>query len=214
MKRSLKLLKARSSSSPGQSGSKPTAPLKKKDRSAARKVKTRSPAPASLDKKSQKRADETPQPAENVPEFFKKTEATRADKKSRKNVKKDKGEKHEKRFIVFAGNLPLDTTAEQLKLFFKNKLQSRIVGVRVLTHRGTNKPKGCAFVEFDCREALEIALNYHHRELGGRKINIELSAGGGGNSKKRREKISKKNAELKKHRRMKVKQAKKPEQSK
>ncbi|KFG58181.1 RNA recognition motif protein, partial [Toxoplasma gondii RUB] len=23
-----------------------------------------------------------------------------------------------------------------------------------------------------------IALNYHHRELGGRKINIELSAGG------------------------------------
>ncbi|KFG53816.1 RNA recognition motif-containing protein [Toxoplasma gondii FOU] len=119
------------------------------------------------------------------------------------------GKRTDKRFILFAGNLPLDTKAEDLKAFFKNKLQPRIVEVRMLTHRETNKPKGCAFVEFDCKEALEIALNYHHRELGGRKINIELSAGGGGNSKRRRDKISKKNAQLRKRRQKKVKAVKK-----
>ncbi|CBZ54435.1 putative RNA-binding protein [Neospora caninum Liverpool] len=108
--------------------------------------------------------------------------------KANANLKRER-EKNEKRFILFAGNLPLGTKAEDLKAFFKNKLQRdglfdvlstepRIVEVRMLTHRETNKPKGCAFVEFDCREALEIALNYHHRELGGRRINIELSAGG------------------------------------
>ncbi|KEP67335.1 UNVERIFIED_CONTAM: RNA recognition motif-containing protein [Hammondia hammondi] len=122
------------------------------------------------------------------------------------------GKRTDKRFILFAGNLPLDTKAEELKAFFKNKLQPRIVEVRMLTHRETNKPKGCAFVEFDCKEALEIALNYHHRELGGRKINIELSAGGGGNSKRRRDKISKKNAQLRKRRQKKVKAVKKTAQ--
>nr|CEL69144.1 TPA: RNA-binding protein, putative [Neospora caninum Liverpool] len=138
--------------------------------------------------------------------------------KANANLKRER-EKNEKRFILFAGNLPLGTKAEDLKAFFKNKLQRdglfdvlstepRIVEVRMLTHRETNKPKGCAFVEFDCREALEIALNYHHRELGGRRINIELSAGGGGNSKKRREKISRKNAELRKRRKRKVKEVK------
>ncbi|PHJ19711.1 rna recognition motif-containing protein [Cystoisospora suis] len=122
----------------------------------------------------------------------------------------DQGKADAPRFILFVGSLPLDTTPEQLKAFFKNKLQPRIIGVRMLTHKKTDKPKGCAFVEFDCREALKIALNYHHRELNGRKVNIELSAGGGGNSKKRREKIERKNAKLKQQRRKTFKATSKP----
>lgn len=102
-----------------------------------------------------------------------------------------------RRYILFAGDLPFDTTPQQLKTFFKKKLEPHIKGVRLLTQRGTNKSKGCAFVEFDCKEALQVALNYHHHQLNGRKINIELSAGGGGNSQSRIQRIRQKNKRLK-----------------
>lgn len=81
------------------------------------------------------------------------------------------------------------------------------VAVRLLTEKGTSKPRGCAFVEFDnavshnvralscmpllldrcCTvvrtcgsQCVQKALGLHLSKLEGRTINVLLSAGGGG----------------------------------
>lgn len=58
------------------------------------------------------------------------------------------------------------------------------------------KSKGCAFLEFKHRGALQQALKLHHSELDGRQINVELTAGGGGKSSTRVEKLKERNKEL------------------
>jgi nucleolar protein 6 len=71
--------------------------------------------------------------------------------------------------------------------------------VRLLTPRSqkpVNKSKGCAFLEFTHRNALQQALKLHHSELDGRKINVELTAGGGGKSTTRITKVQQRNKEL------------------
>ncbi|KAH9951026.1 hypothetical protein B0H21DRAFT_818854 [Amylocystis lapponica] len=60
----------------------------------------------------------------------------------------------------------------------------------------TTKSKGCAFLEFSHRNALQQGLKLHQSELEGRKINVELTAGGGGKSESRTEKLKKRNREL------------------
>ncbi|KAL9938040.1 hypothetical protein V8E36_002663 [Tilletia maclaganii] len=56
--------------------------------------------------------------------------------------------------------------------------------------------KGCAFLEFTTVAALQKALRFHHTQLGGRQINVELTAGGGGTNTGRMEKIKAKNVAL------------------
>jgi nucleolar protein 6 len=58
------------------------------------------------------------------------------------------------------------------------------------------KSKGCAFLEFTAKAALQQALKLHHSELDGREINVELTAGGGGKSEGRLAKLQKRNKEL------------------
>ena len=60
----------------------------------------------------------------------------------------------------------------------------------------TVKSKGCAFVEFSHRNALQQGLKLHQSELDGRKINVELTAGGGGKGERRLEKVKQRNKEL------------------
>ena len=55
--------------------------------------------------------------------------------------------------------------------------------------RQPNKSKGCAFLEFAAKSALQQALKLHQSELDGRMINVELTAGGGGKSEGRIEKL-------------------------
>lgn len=62
--------------------------------------------------------------------------------------------------------------------------------------RAVTKSKGCAFLEFSHRNALQQALKLHQSELEGRNINVELTAGGGGKSEGRLEKLKKRNREL------------------
>ncbi|XP_026190275.1 uncharacterized RNA-binding protein C365.04c [Cyclospora cayetanensis] len=104
------------------------------------------------------------------------------------------------RYVLFVGNLPLSASADEVRSFFGRKLQLFIKDVRLLTDKQTKAPKGCAFVEFNNKDALQIALNYDGRTLGERRIRVELTAGGGGKSKNRMEKIKKKNADLRKRR--------------
>jgi nucleolar protein 6 len=74
--------------------------------------------------------------------------------------------------------------------------------VRLLTPKVTRtgatvaKSKGCAFLEFSTRPALQAALRLHQSELDGRRINVELTAGGGGKGDARLTKLKARNKEL------------------
>ncbi|OBT56294.1 hypothetical protein VE04_02054 [Pseudogymnoascus sp. 24MN13] len=86
------------------------------------------------------------------------------------------GEKAPARFIVFVGNLPFTATVESITAHFA-------------AFEGYDHMKTCL-------------KTYHHSEFddgkggGGRKINVELTAGGGGNTKVRKGKIAEKNEKL------------------
>ena len=119
------------------------------------------------------------------------------------------------RFICFVGNLPYNTTSEQLKSHFV-KIATGIKSIRLGTDKKTGKGKGYAFLEFGGFDTMKTCLKlYHHsifdpsvetedkearpgqKETGkGRRINVELTAGGGGKSKERKEKIHVKNLKL------------------
>ena len=58
------------------------------------------------------------------------------------------------------------------------------------------KSKGCAFLEFPSKPALQQALKLHHSTIEGRQINVELTAGGGGSSERRLAKLKERNKEL------------------
>jgi hypothetical protein len=69
---------------------------------------------------------------------------------------------------------------------------TRAAGVGV-TAAAKSKSKGCAFLEFSTRQALQAALRLHQSELDGRRINVELTAGGGGKSDARLAKVKERN---------------------
>ena len=58
------------------------------------------------------------------------------------------------------------------------------------------KSKGCAFLEFQNKTALQQTLKLHQSELEGRLINVELTAGGGGKSEARLNKLKQRNKEM------------------
>jgi RNA recognition motif-containing protein len=74
--------------------------------------------------------------------------------------------------------------------------------VRLLTPKVTRtgatvaKSKGCAFLEFSAKPALQAALRLHQSELDGRRINVELTAGGGGRGDSRLAKLKARNKDL------------------
>lgn len=105
-----------------------------------------------------------------------------------------------KKYILFVGNLSYKTTAAEIQKYFEDQ-GATVQAVRLSTDKKTLKPKGFAFCEFDSAESIEIALGMHHGELGGRRINVELTAGGGGSkSAKRKLKIKEKNEKYRKER--------------
>lgn len=60
-----------------------------------------------------------------------------------------------KRFILFVGNLPKDTTSQELAAHFESV--GELPTVRLMTHKETNEPKGFAFVEFKDSETLNVS---------------------------------------------------------
>jgi len=110
------------------------------------------------------------------------------------------------RYIAFVGNLPFDTTEEELKDYFKciGDLHIR------MRHSKEGKFRGFAFVECENNDQFQKLLLLHHQSFKNRKVNIELSAGGGGNSNSRKSKISKKNQKLLKYRQKIFEKAHKP----
>jgi len=110
-----------------------------------------------------------------------------------KSGTKDKAQ----RYILFIGNLKYTTTREAIQNHFIQCDPPPTV--RLLTPKATragatiSKSKGCAFLEFSTRPALQAALRLHQSELDGRRINVELTAGGGGKSDARLTKVKARN---------------------
>ncbi|KAF5385173.1 hypothetical protein D9615_001345 [Tricholomella constricta] len=103
------------------------------------------------------------------------------------------------RFILFVGNLKYATSLEAIKKHFAAcdpPPTIRLLTPKPTSGKQTHKSKGCAFLEFTHRNALQQALKLHQSDLDGRMINVELTAGGGGKSEKRLEKVRERNKEL------------------
>ncbi|KAJ6575358.1 hypothetical protein B0H19DRAFT_638079 [Mycena capillaripes] len=103
------------------------------------------------------------------------------------------------RFILFVGNLKYTTTAEAIKAHFAACDPPPTVRLRTpkpTAGKPVHKSKGCAFVEFSHRNALQQGLKLHQSELEGRRINVELTVGGGGKSGARIDKLKERNKGL------------------
>ncbi|KAI8973938.1 hypothetical protein BDB01DRAFT_844975 [Pilobolus umbonatus] len=123
-----------------------------------------------------------------------------------KRIKRTPGQEGGNRYILFVGNLPYQTTKEELQNHFHSA--GEIKSVRLLTDKVTGKPKGFAFVEFGSAKDLKKGLAFHHTFFKKRQINVELTAGGGGTGENRKEKLKVKHERLtqertKKHNEMK-----------
>jgi len=115
------------------------------------------------------------------------------------NTEKVQGQ-GKQRFILFVGNLKYTTSKETIENHFA--ACDPPPSIRLLTPKPSlaggkpNKSKGCAFLEFTHRNALQQALKLHQSSLDGRMINVELTAGGGGKSENRLIKVKERNKAL------------------
>jgi nucleolar protein 6 len=135
------------------------------------------------DKKSKKRKSEEEQREDEATDGV----VTKSSKR-RKRSKAEGPKEHQKRLIVFVGNIPYDSTQEELQEHLKAAHPS---GIRLR--------KGFAFVEFEGSDAaknLNVALRLHHTMFRNRRINVELTAGGGGNNENRRKRLQEKRERL------------------
>ncbi|KAG6333701.1 hypothetical protein ID866_5384 [Astraeus odoratus] len=120
-----------------------------------------------------------------------------------------KPDNSKQRFILFLGNLKYTTTVEVIQGHFSTcdpPPTVRLLTPKPSTKSSTKlvtKSKGCAFLEFRNRNALQQGLKLHHSQLDGRTINVELTAGGGGKGEARLKKLKERNKELEGQRRKK-----------
>ena len=97
-----------------------------------------------------------------------------------------------KRYILFFGNLPFDSTTEEIMTHFERR-GVPIKDLRLLTNKETGKSRGCAFADFESNKTMQNALKFHRSRFKGKRINIEVTCGGGGSKENRKERIRDKN---------------------
>lgn len=153
-------------------------------------------------KKRRRREDEgaQPEPVAKRARGSKKTPAQDDEAHAGVNEPETGNEGSKQRFILFVGNLKYTTTREAIQGHFSAcdpPPTVRLLAPKV-TRTGATvaKSKGCAFLEFSMRPALQAALRLHQSELDGRRINVELTAGGGGKGDARLAKLKARNKEL------------------
>jgi len=151
--------------------------------------------------KKRKRADEPSKPTTSSKKAKQSSKSTSAQVTPEKTSKTKSPA--QKRYLLFIGNLP-HFPPEKLTPLLQTHFPVPPTKIRVPTARETSKPQGFAFVDFDSSEALEKALGCHHTVLGGRKINVELTAGGGGKGEKRMGRIRERREALEEERRRKI----------
>lgn len=136
-------------------------------------------------------------------EVKKTTEQKTANRKRKREEAEMDEEPHKppakQRFILFVGNLKYTTTKDSIAAHFAKcdpPPVIRLLAPKTNSAKPNFKSKGCAFLEFTHRNALQQALKLHHSELEGRNINVELTAGGGGKGQSRMDKLKDRNKNL------------------
>jgi len=71
---------------------------------------------------------------------------------------------------VFVGNLSFDAQEEDLWNFFKDS--GDIENVRIIRDSKTNLGKGFAYVQFQDRASVDVALRLHDTKMGTRKLRV------------------------------------------
>jgi cold-inducible RNA-binding protein len=75
---------------------------------------------------------------------------------------------------IFVGNLAFSTTRNDLEALFGEV--GAIKDVFLPTERGTGRPRGFAFVEFETEEEAQQAIEkFDGRELGGRSLRVNAA---------------------------------------
>ncbi|KAI8600695.1 hypothetical protein EDD21DRAFT_306143 [Dissophora ornata] len=82
----------------------------------------------------------------------------------------DGDKKHQPKKSVFVGNLSFDAQEEDLWNFFKDS--GDIENVRIIRDRKTNLGKGFAYVQFQDRASVDVALRLHDTKMGTRKLRV------------------------------------------
>jgi len=75
---------------------------------------------------------------------------------------------------LFVGNLDFKTTRDELETLFSEI--ARPVDLFLPTERGTGRPRGFAFVEFETEDQARQAIaRFNNHELGGRPLRVNLA---------------------------------------
>ncbi|KAH1007159.1 hypothetical protein HUJ04_004429 [Dendroctonus ponderosae] len=107
---------------------------------------------------------------------------------------KDIVKKGQKRFVLFVGNIPYDATKEELATHFAKV--GDIVDIRIPTEKGSNRPRGFAYVEVNNDTSYEKCMSMHHSQLRGRRINVLYTQGGKKKGDEKKKEIKGKNFKL------------------
>ena len=71
---------------------------------------------------------------------------------------------------LYVGNLPWNTTTEELSSFFRQ--YGQVLSSRIITDRETGRSRGFGFVEVADEDADRMAKDLNGKELGGRPITV------------------------------------------
>jgi RNA recognition motif-containing protein len=73
---------------------------------------------------------------------------------------------------LYVGNLPYQTTEEQLRTLFESD-GAQVAEVKIVLDRETGRPRGFAFVEMSTDAQASAAVEtLHGRQFGGRPLNV------------------------------------------
>lgn len=71
---------------------------------------------------------------------------------------------------LYVGNLPWNTTAEELREFFAP--YGQIVSSRIITDRETGRSRGFGFIEVEEADAMRITQELNGTNFGGRPLTV------------------------------------------
>ncbi|XP_046473547.1 nucleolin [Neodiprion pinetum] len=142
--------------------------------------------------------EEEDEDEDDHPSKKKATNASKPEGKQKKeqqtNLKKQQGQEangdKKKRYVLFVGNIPFDLKPADLEKHFLTKV-GEVSSVRIPTKKGTQIPRGFAYVEVTNNIDYEKGLSLHHSMVNGRRINVEYTLAGSKQVVKRQELVSK-----------------------
>ncbi|CAG9766319.1 unnamed protein product [Ceutorhynchus assimilis] len=100
----------------------------------------------------------------------------------------------QKRFVLFVGNIPFDTTKQEIAEHFSKV--GDIVDIRIPSEKGSNRPRGFAYIEVNNETAYERCLSMHHSQMKGRRLNVLYTQGGKKKGDDKKKEIKAKNMKL------------------